>query len=65
MQKIILYILLAATLRVTTLMIHGGSNVLNEMNNCDWKGKTDTNRKPFEWEKRTDEELLMNVLQSV
>ena len=38
---------------------------LNEMNNCDWKGKTDTNRKPFEWEKRTDNEPLMNGLQSV
>ena len=38
---------------------------LNEMNNCDWKGKTDTNRKPFEWEKLTDNEPLMNGLQSV
>ena len=46
-------------------MIHGGSNVLNETNNCDWKSKTDTNRKPFEWEKSTDKELLMNGLQSV
>lgn len=38
---------------------------LNEMNNCDWKGKTDTNRKPFKWEKCTDNERLMNGLQSV